>query len=194
MRRAPAAWPGSGPGDTGYVAVVNPMPDPGPARDRPDRGVPHSSPMLSMSTGLRCLLITEAERARIALDAEVAAVSRWEREAGILRTLVNVGTLRPGEERFPADETYPLDAFPAVAALLREGRAYLDPGDVSSASLAASQALGSHAAVPVVVEGATWGELWVARTPGAPALTELDVGTLRLGASRLGDGLARYTG
>jgi GAF domain-containing protein len=167
--------------------------DPQSPAGRHDCALPPASPLHSLPTEQRCVLITEAERARIALDAEMASVGCWERDAGVLRTLVNVGELEPGEERYPADELYQLDSFPAIAALLRRGRAYLDPGDVASASLAARQVLGSHAAVPVVVEGEIWGELWVARAPGRPALTEVDVGRLRIVASRLGDGLARYT-
>ena len=36
-------------------------------------------------------------------------------------TLINVGSLGPGEERFPIDETYELADYPLAARLLREG-------------------------------------------------------------------------
>jgi GAF domain-containing protein len=148
--------------------------------------------MVALSNQLRSLLLAEAERARATVGADCGAVSRWERATDVMRTLVNVGTLWPGDERFPEDEIYPLDSFPAVAALLREGRPYLNPGDVSSAALAAHQRYGSHAGVPIVVDGERWGELWVSRQVGAKLLNEGDLDRLALIAGRLGDALAPH--
>jgi GAF domain-containing protein len=148
--------------------------------------------MVELSTQLRSLLVAEAERARIAVAADCAAISHWDRDSDVLRTLVNVGALLPGDERFPEDEVYPLDSFPVVAALLRAGRPYLNPGDVSSAAVAAHHLYGSHAAVPVVVDGERWGELWVCRELGAEMLVEGDINSLHLLADRLGDALAAY--
>jgi GAF domain-containing protein len=148
--------------------------------------------MVVPSAQLRSLLVAEAERARIAADAEYSAISHWERDTDVLRTLVNAGHLLPGEERFPEDEVYPLDTFPAVAALLRERRAYLNPDDVSSVAVAAQHRYGSHAGVPIVVAGECWGELWAARGIGHPPLTGGDVDRLHLVADRLGDALAAY--
>jgi GAF domain-containing protein len=148
--------------------------------------------MVALSSQLRSLLVAEAERARVAVAADCAAISCWDRPADTLRTLVNVGHLRKGDERFPVDELYPLDSFPAVARLLRDGRPYLDPEDVASAAIAAHQRYGSHAAVPIVVSGDRWGELWVARRPGAAPLTGGDIDRLHLVADRLGDALAAH--
>jgi GAF domain-containing protein len=148
--------------------------------------------MVALSTQLRSLLLAEAERARIAVDADCAAISRWERATDVMRTLVNVGALLPGEDRFPEDELYPLDSFPAVAALLQQGRPYLNPDDVSSVAVAAHQRYGSHAGVPIVVEGERWGELWVSRGLGAPLLVGGDLDRLHLIADRLGDALAPH--
>jgi GAF domain-containing protein len=115
---------------------------------------------------LRSLLAAEAERALRRLPAGSVAISRWQRDTDCLHTLVNVGRLLAGEESFPGDEQYPLDTFPAVAALLRFGRPYLDPGDVASLAVLAQMGYHSQAAVPVIVEGRVWGELWAAT--GAP--------------------------
>ena len=144
----------------------------------------------ALTRELRTLLITEAERARIALDADGAAVSWWDRDEDVLRTLVNVGVLAEGRERFPADEAYPLDSFPTLAALLRTRESYLNPGDVSSLAVAASERYGSQAGVAVVVEGEVWGELWAGRRIGGRELTGLDVDRLELAAGRLADALA----
>jgi GAF domain-containing protein len=162
------------------------------AVDHNDDGQTRPQLMVALSNQLRSLLLAEAERARATVQAHCASISRWERGSDVLRTLVNVGTLEPGEERFPEHELYPLDSFPAVAALLREGRAYLNPSDVSSAAVAAHQRYGSHAGVPIVVDGERWGELWASRRVGAHPLTEGDLDRLALIAGRLGDALAPH--
>ncbi|MBB5117325.1 diguanylate cyclase (GGDEF)-like protein [Streptomyces eurocidicus] len=61
-----------------------------------------------------------AERARLALGGTFAAISAWEREHGRLRVLVNAGELAEGEERYPADESYPVHDFPEIAEILHE--------------------------------------------------------------------------
>ena len=66
-----------------------------------------------------------AERALEASGGSSMAISRWDRNAGVVRTLVNVGELGPGEERFPQDETYALNEYPSVAGVIREGRSSL---------------------------------------------------------------------
>ena len=69
------------------------------------------------------------ERALEALGGSSLAISRWDLEAGVVRTLVNVGELGPGEERFPKDETYSVNDYPSVVTVMREGGsslAYVD--------------------------------------------------------------------
>jgi GAF domain-containing protein len=148
--------------------------------------------MIALSAQLRALLTAEAERARITVSADCAAVSCWERDADVLRTLVNVGLLMPEYERFPADEVYPLDSFPTVARLLRSRTAYLDPDDLASLALAAADGYVSHGAVPIVVAGRCWGELWIARRTGGARFTGGDIDQLHLVADRLGDSLEPY--
>lgn len=149
--------------------------------------------MVALPNQLRALLLAEAERARNAVAADCAAISRWDRDTDVMRTLLNVGQLLPGDERFPEDEVYPLDSFPAVAALLREGRPYVNPDDVSSVALSAHQRYYSHAAVPIVVDGVRWGELWVSRKGrDAQMLDAGDLDRLHLVAERLGDALAPH--
>ena len=48
-----------------------------------------------------------AEEARAAVGAASLSVSRWEREGGALRTIINVGELGPGEERYPDERDLP---------------------------------------------------------------------------------------
>ena len=124
------------------------------------------------------------------------AVSRFEAEDRRLRTLLNAGVLVGGDEPFPADETYEQADWPLLMGELRAGRIILarrdDPG--SEPSLLAflhTHDLGSGAAVPVVVTGRAWGELFVGTGLGAPALDEHDVFVLRLVSDHLALALGR---
>lgn len=67
-----------------------------------------------------------AEQTLTALDTASFSISRWERQRGVLRTLINVGALGPGEERWPSDEEHPLDYDRYVTGLLRQGRPYVN--------------------------------------------------------------------
>ncbi|MFF4601851.1 diguanylate cyclase domain-containing protein [Streptomyces sp. NPDC001339] len=61
-----------------------------------------------------------AQGVRQALGGSFAAISKWERELGKLRVLVNVGELADDEEEFPADESYPVHEFPEIVGFLHE--------------------------------------------------------------------------
>ena len=106
-----------------------------------------------------------------ALDAASFSISRWERERGVLRTLINVGDLGPGEERWPHDELYPLAEYGKVAELLRRGEGYVnavDAPDADEAGVRVLRELGkeSELAVPVMYESVMWGELWATGARG----------------------------
>src|SRR5205085_2534352 len=45
-----------------------------------------------------------AEQALAGVDASSLAISRWDAQRRVLRTLINVGELAPGEQRRPADQ------------------------------------------------------------------------------------------
>src|ERR671922_1214772 len=71
---------------------------------------------------LEDVLELAAERALAAMGGASLSISRWDVDAGLIRTLVNVGELGPGEERFPGDETYSVEEYPSVITVIREGR------------------------------------------------------------------------
>jgi hypothetical protein len=127
------------------------------------------------------LLEYAAEGLRRRLGVDTLSVSRVRLRDRGLRTLVNTGVLGPGEQRRPAAEHYPFDAFPAAAALVAYRRPYLfgsgAAADFASASLEARLEKTSQAAVPLLVGGRVWGELWVASARGGLAL---EVGELPL--------------
>jgi len=125
------------------------------------------------------LLAEQAERARHALGVALVSISVWERDAGLLRTIVNAGVLSPGTEARPADEVYPVLSFPALVTLLERRTPYCfgrgDRVDVASASLVASLGMDTQAAAPIVVRGAVWGSLWVATAPDERPLGTSDL-------------------
>ena len=120
-----------------------------------------------------------AEEACRAVDADSFSISRWEADTRVLRTLVNAGDLADWEERRPTDETYVLDDDDALRLLLLDGRSYLtslDDPDVTEADEAILRASGKHAcvAVPIVLGGVPWGEVWAARGSHKPVFGEHD--------------------
>jgi len=123
------------------------------------------------------LIELSAESARRALDAAALAISRWDRETGVLRTLVNVGLLGPGEQRFPEDETYSLTDWPAMTALMEDRVSFVSAADdgTPEAEHLALRGKDSTISVPVIVEGRVWGEVWAARAPGQPRYDRSDL-------------------
>ena len=85
------------------------------------------------ASGLDELLERTCEAARAAMGAASLSISRWERERAVMRTLINVGDLGPGEERWPEDETYGLAAHPSVDRLLRTAQPYFNAVDDAGA-------------------------------------------------------------
>jgi diguanylate cyclase (GGDEF)-like protein len=139
---------------------------------------------------LEDVLELAAERSLEALGGASLSISRWDVEAGVVRTLVNVGDLGPGEERFPRDETYSVDDYPSLSRLMREGRSSLsavDDPDTAPAERELLARLGkeSSLAVPMLLEGKPWGELEVMTAPGQPRVTRQDAHFLRAIADQL---------
>ncbi|MFZ0322981.1 MAG: sensor domain-containing diguanylate cyclase [Actinomycetes bacterium] len=115
-------------------------------------------------------------KAMRATDADAAGLSIWVPEFERLRTLVNVGVFDDGPSPFPDEEDYPLREWgrsqaiedclgrvywrgqPAADAVSQQYLSYLVDWGVDSAM-----------DLPVLVDGAVWGELTVARTADHPA-------------------------
>lgn len=140
-----------------------------------------------------------ASGVRQALGGSFAAISKWERELGKLRVLVNVGELAEGEEEFPEDESYPVHEFPEIVGFLHEQwagggepsawveTAEVDPappggteggraGPYNQQRVAALRRRGRGCCVvaPIVLHGRAWGELYVARRTGEPVFGRAD--------------------
>ncbi len=139
---------------------------------------------------LEDVLELAAERSLEALGGSSLAISRWDTEAGVVRTLVNVGELGPGEERFPKDETYSVHEYPSVVTVMYEGRssfAAVDDPNTDQPQRDLLKRLGkeSSLSVPMVLRGEPWGELWVTTAPGAPHVGPHDETFLRAIADQL---------
>src|SRR5918995_2674619 len=139
---------------------------------------------------LEDVLELAAERSLDALGGSSLAISRWDMETGVVRTLVNVGELGPGEERFPKDETYSVDDYPSMGLAMREGKSSLDAIDDPNSDPAQRELLKrlgkeSSLSVPMMIQGETWGELEVMTAPGRPRITQADETFLRAIADQL---------
>jgi len=137
-----------------------------------------------------------AERSLEAIDAASLSISRWHPETGILQTLVNVGDLGPGEERFPTDEVYSVEDFPSLNRLISGFESALtavDDPDSDPAGRAVLERLGkeSSLSVPMLLKGKPWGELDAMTAPGQPRLTRQDVEFLRAIADQLAGAIHR---
>lgn len=142
------------------------------------------------------VLEVAAEEARTAVNAASLSVSRWERDRTVLRTIINVGDLGPGEERYPADEVYLLSDDPAGRSLLMDGRSYfnaVDDVDLHPWCADRLDRLGkeSEVGVPVLVEGEAWGEVYATTAPGQPRFRGEDVRFLEAVAGQLALAIAR---
>jgi diguanylate cyclase (GGDEF)-like protein len=125
-----------------------------------------------------------AERSLAAVNGASLSISRWDAEHGVLRTLVNVGDLSPWEERFPANEVYSVEEFPALQRLMSEGEDVFasvnDPNtDPAQVDLLRRMGKESSLAVQMVLKGQPWGELEVYTRPGDPPASVEDVDFLR---------------
>ncbi|MFF3907734.1 diguanylate cyclase domain-containing protein [Streptomyces sp. NPDC001848] len=143
-----------------------------------------------------------------ALAGTFAALSVWEREAGRLRVLVNVGERAPEEEEFPEREAYPVHQFPEITEFLHErwaggggpsawvetaeGPATGHPGYCHQ-RVAALRRRGRGCCVvaPVVLHGRAWGELYVARPAGEPLFDADDADFATVLASVVAAGIAQ---
>lgn len=126
---------------------------------------------LGSSQRLLPMLEIAAEEALRALDAASVSVSKVVPGTGTLRTLINTGTLGPGEERWPEHEEYQLSDFAKLRSVVGDLRTWTtsvsDPfADPQEIALLRSLAKGSSMASPVVVDGALWGELYATRDYG----------------------------
>ncbi|TKA00477.1 GGDEF domain-containing protein [Actinacidiphila oryziradicis] len=153
-------------------------------------------------------VIAAAQHARTALGGSMSAISRWERDQGRLRVLVNDGELAGDEEPLPAEETYSIADFPEIVEFLRgewtengEPRAWVETADGPSERrgaychqrVAALRRRGRSSCIvaPIMLHGLAWGELYVARAAGRPVFDRADEEFATVLAALIAAGIAQ---
>ena len=125
------------------------------------------------------LLAVPADYALERLGAASVSIVRWERDRGLLRALVNVGALAPGELRFPRDETFELTRYEEAFLPGGVGVGYdlADPAlsDVGT-DLLARHGHTAAICVPLRVGDRVWGVLWATKDSGSLAHDALTKG------------------
>lgn len=129
---------------------------------------------------LRELLEAATESALSAVVLASVSVSRLELGTGCVRTVLNAGRLGPGEQRWPAEETYEIADFPQLRQVVQDMRPWVarvdDPAsDPTEVALLRRLGKGSAVALPIIVDGVMWGELYATRDLGAQPLGPVDV-------------------
>jgi diguanylate cyclase (GGDEF)-like protein len=146
--------------------------------------------------GIEDVIETAAEEARRALAAGSLSISKLDEESLQLRTLINVGTLADGEERFPVEELYAMADFPRLEHMFSHGQPHLsavdDPAtDQSERDLLRSLGKVSAVAVPIMFAGRMWGELYATRVAGDEPFIDRDVRFLRTISGQVGAAIGR---
>jgi diguanylate cyclase (GGDEF)-like protein len=141
------------------------------------------------------LVEVTAQEARWAIDAASLSVARWEPDHLHERVIVNVGDLAEWEERRPADEIYRIDHNEALRRVI-EGRSYvttLDSGDGLDEEHEILRSVGKYSsiAVPIVLGGKPWGEIWGARRSDQPPFDDRDVRFLQTIAGQVAAAVGR---
>src|SRR4051794_29743622 len=151
---------------------------------------------VAASNGLDDVIETAAEEARRALGAGSLSICRLEDDGRKLRTLINVGTLGEGEERFPEDEVYEMADYPRLGHMFSAGEPHLtgvdDPScDATERELLRSLGKVSALAVPIMFAGGMWGELYATRIAGDEPFADRDVRFLQTISSQVGAAIGR---
>ena len=116
------------------------------------------------------LLIVPAEHALDQLGAASVSLLRWERDSGLLRCVVNIGTLGPGGQRFPTEEVFDLADHDNLLDLSHgPGVGFNRDDPILTRFGAALLARHGHSAalsVPVHLDRRVWGVLWATKDDG----------------------------
>jgi len=145
---------------------------------------------------LDSVLELAAEEALRAIGGASLSISRLEGDGKRYRTLINVGELGPGEERYPVDEVYEVEDFPMLQEMHRTGKPYfnsLDDPDCDPAAAEVLRRLGksSDLGVPIEVEGKNWGEVWTTTVATSSPFRSEDVHFLEAVGGQLASAIAR---
>ncbi|AWB90821.1 GGDEF domain-containing protein [Aeromicrobium chenweiae] len=127
--------------------------------------------LLMRPYGLEELLEVAAEHAREALGAATVSISRLDLPAQQIHTILNVGDLGPGEERWPAAETYSIASDKRLSSAILDKLSSEDAIDDPASDEIERRMLerlhkGSSLTTSIVVDGSPWGEFYATRHVG----------------------------
>jgi diguanylate cyclase (GGDEF)-like protein len=164
--------------------------------ERRVRGLARVAHALGRSQGLPQMLETACTEALESLDSATVSVSRVEAGTYTVRTLLNVGRLTAGAEKWPEDETYDVDEFGNLRQLvdwrLSWAVAVDDPdADAREVRLLRELDKGNAVGAPMVVDGRLWGMLYASRPPGGAAYGPDDMAYLEALAAILSGSVSR---
>ena len=160
-----------------------------PERDSPVEALVSIGAAVRAADSIPDVLQVIAEQARRALGASIVTIGILDHEAQEYETLLNVGTLATGTERFPAAERHGIDDRPGLDAVFGgegfvratdDGRAD-DPGVASLYQ----RGLRSEAVWPIVIGDALWGVVLATTRADGGILDHDDLATLRLVATHI---------
>jgi diguanylate cyclase (GGDEF)-like protein len=160
------------------------------------RGLAAMAHLLAEKHELDDILETAAEHACRALGAATVSISRLGESGEDVRTLINVGDLGQGEERWPEAEIYPLTALARLSMSIRERGTWVD--SIDDAELPAPErhlletfGKGCSLSTAVVVDGRSWGEFYATRHVGARVFDQDAVAYTEVLVAILGAALSR---
>lgn len=133
--------------------------------------------LLARQHELNDLLETAAEQACAAMGAATVSISAIVPEGHAIRTIINVGDLAVGEERWPDDETYAIAGDERLTSTMLDRMSSVDSIDDPDCPDRERDQLtrlgkGSSLTTAIVVDGKAWGELYVTRHIGHQVFDE----------------------
>lgn len=142
------------------------------------------------------VIASAAREAKTHLGASTASISRWERETGRLRVLVNYGDLAKDEQPFPKDESYPVTDFPEILLSDDDLGPWIQladgaDGDPKRVLMLQRRERRCALIAPIVFNGRAWGELFAARTKDQELYNRDDVDFAAAFAAQIAAGLAK---
>jgi diguanylate cyclase (GGDEF)-like protein len=158
-------------------------------RDSPVEALVSIGAAVRAADSMPDVLLVIAEQARRALQASTVTIGRLDHEQAEYETLLNVGDVGPGKERFPAEERHGADDHPGLEAIF-DGRGYVratedgradDPAIVSLYQ----RGLRSEAAWPINIGESVWGVVIATTRAESGSLDHDDLSTLRLVATHI---------
>lgn len=160
-----------------------------PERDNPVEALESIGAAVQAADSMPDLLLVIAEHARRALQATTVSIGRIDHDTPGYETLLNVGELDPGTERFPVQERHTLHDRPGLDSILG-GDGYVrtvDDGRADDAGVGSlhQRRLRSEAAAPILVGGTVWGVVWATTGDEGHNLDHDDLATLHVVADNI---------